>query len=65
MQECQQNSRRLQLLSALLEAIFQPGLFSQSWVSGSAANERYTSAIDELSSLHQVLDTHKRGMVFP
>lgn len=39
-QDCQQNSRRLGLLSALLSAIFQRNLFSSSWECGNTADTR-------------------------
>lgn len=39
-QDCQQNSRRLGLLSALLSAIFQRNLFSRSWECGNTADNR-------------------------
>ena len=40
-QDCQQNSKRLPLLSALLSAIFQRELFGISWESSSTTDDRW------------------------
>ena len=41
LQECWQNSKRMQLLSDLLSAIFPGELFSRDWEEGCAADARY------------------------